>query len=268
MTTPTQTATVTLREVTRENLRDVLKLEVSEAQKRFVAPNTVSIAQAHFYPEKAWFRAIYADETAVGFLMLSDEPRKPEYFLWRLMIAAEYQGLGYAKQAIQLLIAHVKTRPQATELFTSYVPGEGSPGAFYHKLGFVDTGEVEDDENVTRLELVYSDGEQPVPAMGKPLTHVVLFKLKDTSAENIEKTAVKLRSLQGNVPTLKSIEVGVNVIESARAYDIGIITRFDDLAAMEAYQVHPFHQDVLAFMKDKAAAAVAIDYESDEVAVA
>lgn len=263
MTIPTRTSIVSLREVTRENLRDVMKLEVAEAQNKFVAPNTVSIAQAHFYPEKAWFRAIYADETPVGFMMLSDEPRKPEYFLWRLMIAVEYQGLGFGAQAIKLLIAYVKTRPQATELFTSYVPGEGSPGDFYHKLGFVDTGEVEEGENVARLPLTYGEGEAPAPALGKPLTHVVLFKLKDNSAENIEKTAVKLQSLAGNVPTLNSIEVGVNVIESARAYDIGIITRFDDLAAMEAYQVHSFHQEVLAYMKSVMETAVALDYESE-----
>jgi hypothetical protein len=178
------------------------------------------------------------------------------------MIAAEYQGLGLGAKAIKLLIAHVKTRPQATALLTSYVPGEGSPGDFYHRLGFVDTGEMDDGENVARLLLTYEAGEEPAPAVGKPLTHVVLFKLKDNSQENIERTAVKLRSLAGNVPTLNSIEVGVNVVDSTRAYDIGIITRFDDLAAMEAYQVHPFHQEVMAYMKNVMETAVAIDYES------
>ncbi len=79
----------------------------------------------------------------------------------------------------------------------------------------------------------------------------------------MKRVIAKLRTLEGNVPTLNSIEVGVNVVESDRAYDIGIVTRFDDLAAMDAYQVHPFHQGVLAFMKDKMTAAVAIDYESD-----
>ncbi len=263
MSTLTTAATVSLREVTLENLRDILNLEVAPSQTQFVAPNPVSIAQAHFYPEKAWFRAIYADETPVGFLMLSDEPRKPDYFLWRLMVGADYQGLGFGAQAIALLIAYVKTRPQATELFTSYVPGEGSPGPFYHKLGFVDTGEVEDGEYVTRLALKYEEGEEPVPTIGKPLTHVVLTRLKDKSPENVANVIAKLRSLEGNVPTLKSIEVGVNVVESDRAYDVGIVTRFDDLAAMEAYQIHPFHQGVLAYMKKKAESVVAIDYESN-----
>ncbi len=92
MTIPTHASIISLREVTRENLQAVLNLEVTEAQNKFVAPNTVSSAQAYFYPEQAWFRAIYADEIPIGFMILSDNPRKPEYFLWRLMIAAEYQG--------------------------------------------------------------------------------------------------------------------------------------------------------------------------------
>jgi diamine N-acetyltransferase len=58
-----------LREVSAETVRIIYQLEVSEAQKHFIAPNSVSIAQAYFEP-KAWFSAIYADETPVGFLML------------------------------------------------------------------------------------------------------------------------------------------------------------------------------------------------------
>ena len=49
--------TVTLREVTRENLHQVLQLKVKPEQEQFVANNAVSIAQAYFEP-KAWFRAI------------------------------------------------------------------------------------------------------------------------------------------------------------------------------------------------------------------
>lgn len=264
MSTPPPTATVSLREVTRENMHDIMKLKVTEAQNKFIVPSTVSLVQAHFYLEQFWFRAIYADEIPVGFLMLSDEPHRPHYFLWYFLIAAEYQSLGFGRQAIQLLINHVKTRPQATELLVSYVPGEGGPGAFYHKLGFVDTGEVEEGENVARLPLIYANGEAPAPAVGRPLTHVVLFKLKDNSAENVEKTAVKLQTLAGNVPTLNRLEVGVNVVPSARAYDISLIARFDDLAAMNAYQAHPFHQEVLAYMNTVMETAVAVDYESEK----
>jgi hypothetical protein len=58
--------TISLRAVTTENLYAIVKLEVAEAQKQFVAPNVYSMAEAALEP-KAWPRAIYADETPVGF---------------------------------------------------------------------------------------------------------------------------------------------------------------------------------------------------------
>lgn len=149
---PDRNATVTLREITEETLRDILRLKVAPEQEQFVANNAVSIAQAHF-SKHAWFRAIYADETPVGFAMLYDEPEKSEYFLWRFMIDAHYQKLGFGRQALQLVIKHVRTRPNATEFFLSYVPEEGGPKEFYESLGFLHTGEEDDGELVMRLAL-------------------------------------------------------------------------------------------------------------------
>ena len=143
---------ITLREVTEETVWPIMKLQVAEDQRRYVAPNANSIAEAYFSKE-AWFRAIYAGDDPVGFLMLYADEKKPEYFLWRLMIAADHQGKGYGYKAMELLIDHVRTLPKAKELFTSYVPGEGDPSRFYYKLGFIETGEVEDNENVLRLDL-------------------------------------------------------------------------------------------------------------------
>ena len=94
---------VTLREITRENLDDILYLQVTKEQEKFVASNAVSIAQAHFYPEVAWFRAIYADETAVGFVMLEDDPINLSYSLWRLMVDARFQKRGFGRGAIELV---------------------------------------------------------------------------------------------------------------------------------------------------------------------
>ena len=145
-------AKVSLREVTAQTVRDICNLSVAPAQERFVAPNSVSIAEAYF-SEKAWFRAIYAGGTPVGFLMLYDDPQKPEYYLWRFMIADSHQGQGYARRAMELLIEHVRRRPMAEELMLSYVPGEGSPEGFYRRLGFEPTGEVLEREVVMRLRL-------------------------------------------------------------------------------------------------------------------
>ena len=150
---PGRDAAVSLREITQETLRPFLNLKVAEAQTNLVANNAVSIAQAHF-EKYAWFRGIYADETPVGFIMLYDNDDKPEYFLWRLMVGEEYQGMGYGRHAVAHLVDYVKSRPDATQLLVSYVEKvPGNPGPFYEKLGFELTGEKEGDELIMRLKL-------------------------------------------------------------------------------------------------------------------
>jgi len=141
-----------LREITKDTVREICNLSVLKEQSGFVAPNAVSIAEAHF-SEHAWFRAIYFGKKPVGFVMLEDRPEKPEYFLWRFMIDRKYQRSGYGSKAIKLLIAHVKTRPNASVLLTSVVQEEGGPEEFYKSLGFVLTGEKDDGEAVMSLEL-------------------------------------------------------------------------------------------------------------------
>jgi len=143
---------VSLREVTAETVRAICSLEVSPEQRGYVAPNAVSIAQAHFEP-RAWFRAVYAGEQPVGFVMLHDDPEKREYYLWRFMIGAEHQGKGYGRAALDLVVEHVRGRPGADALVSSYVPGEHGPRDFYVGYGFVETGEVDEGEVVIRLPL-------------------------------------------------------------------------------------------------------------------
>lgn len=145
-------AEVTLREITGESVRAICALEVAPEQRGFVAPNAISIAQAHFEP-KAWFRAVYADDEPVGFVMLFEDAEKPEYFLWRLMVDAGHQGKGYGRRTLDLVVERVRGLPGAAELLTSYVPGDAGPRDFYLRYGFVETGEVEGAERVIRLEL-------------------------------------------------------------------------------------------------------------------
>jgi diamine N-acetyltransferase len=143
---------VTLREISADTVRAICELQVAPEQRDFVADNAVSIAQAHFEP-KAWFRAVYADETPVGFVMLWENRDDEEYFLWRFMIASDRQRRGYGARALDLVVAHVRGLPGARALMSSFVPGELGPRDFYLRYGFVETGEVEDGELVIRLEL-------------------------------------------------------------------------------------------------------------------
>lgn len=143
---------VELRTVSRESVRAICRLAVAPAQTSLVAPNAISFAEALFEP-KAWYRGIHADGTPVGFAMLSIDPDKPEYYLWRFMIAADFQGRGYGRAAIGLIVDHVRSLPGAAELLVSWVPAVGGPEPFYAGLGFVPTGEIHDGEVVARLPL-------------------------------------------------------------------------------------------------------------------
>ncbi len=135
--------TIQLREVTRATVTAVCKLDAGDGGRQ-VAPNAVSIAQAHFQGE-AWYRAAYDDEALVGFAMLYDptlveKPEEPDFFLWRLMIDKEHQGKGYGRAVVESLVEHVRTRPGARRLLVSHVKGAEKLSAFYRSLGFEYTG--------------------------------------------------------------------------------------------------------------------------------
>jgi diamine N-acetyltransferase len=155
-------AAVTLREVTSETVIPVCNLTytLTEPQSHMVAPNSLSIAQAHF-SEHAWFRAIYGDETPVGFIMLYQGPGHFDrethvHFLWRLMVARPYQGMGFGRRAVELLVEKIKAEG-ASELLTSCFEGEDGPEGFYHRLGFRRDGKMYGHEIGLRLAL--RDGE-------------------------------------------------------------------------------------------------------------
>lgn len=149
---------VSLREITPDNLRDVLRLQVAEDQKGFVAPNAVSLSQALFAPE-AWYRAIYDGDTPVGFVMLEDEslgrppPAQPSIGVWRLMIDHQHQKRGFGRAALQLVIAHAEAKGLFDRLELSFVPGPGCPEPFYLSLGFRHTGSMDGAEVVLERPL-------------------------------------------------------------------------------------------------------------------
>jgi GNAT superfamily N-acetyltransferase len=145
---------VTLQEVTEDTVTGICRLSdtLTEPKKYFVAPNAYSFAQALFN-KTAWYRAIYAGKAAVGFIMMAADEEKPEYFLWRFMLAEPFHGRGYGRQSIDRLVEYVRSRPGAKELLVSCGQGEGSPEGFYVKYGFIPTGEVIGGEIVLRLPL-------------------------------------------------------------------------------------------------------------------
>jgi len=94
------------------------------------------------------------------------------------------------------------------------------------------------------------------------LTHIVLLRLKDKSEESLQKMKEKLLELKGQIPFLRFIEVGTDIIHAERSYDVALYTKFDTLKDMQEYQVHPAHVKVLEYIQIVKESSVSIDYES------
>jgi antibiotic biosynthesis monooxygenase (ABM) superfamily enzyme len=94
------------------------------------------------------------------------------------------------------------------------------------------------------------------------LTHVVFFRLKPECKDKAKHLVAKILDMKGKIPELREIQAGVDVVQSARSYDVGLIAQLDDLASMQSYQVHPVHQELLKFVGQVVESSVAVDFES------
>ena len=159
-----------LEKVTCKNELDVIRLDIFESQYPFVADNVESLADAYvaITSDEAWAYpfAIYDDDTLVGFLMLGynetalEGPDAPaslrnNYSLWRLMIDKRYQKQGFGREAVRLALEFVRTWPcgKAEACVTSYNPENEVAKKLYASFGFVENGEMDDDEIIAVLKL-------------------------------------------------------------------------------------------------------------------
>lgn len=157
-------ATVELRDiVTAADREAALALRVAPGQEEFVSSVETSFLDAERYPEAvARFWAAYDGDEIVGFAMISDGIPEDAleadptlvgpFFLWRLLIDERYQRRGYGTAAVDAVVEYVRSRG-GDHLLVSYSAGEGNPGPFYERYGFVPTDRVVEGERVLRLEL-------------------------------------------------------------------------------------------------------------------
>mmetsp|Transcript_27354 Transcript_27354/g.88351 ORF Transcript_27354/g.88351 Transcript_27354/m.88351 type:complete len:96 (+) Transcript_27354:152-439(+) len=94
------------------------------------------------------------------------------------------------------------------------------------------------------------------------IKHVVMFKLKDRSASNVEATRLRLETLREAIEVIRSFELGADVVKSERSFDLVAIVTFDSLADLDIYQKHPAHLEILDFLNGVKDTVVAVDYES------
>lgn len=147
---------ITLEKITGANYDAIITLYTYPRQKKFIPTNAYSLIQSMFW-KGAWKRAIYADGVPIGFVMLYTAKAKTEkeIFLWRFMIAKQYQKGGYGSRSLKVVLEHIrKTWPRVTTLKSCYVPGSGSPGKFWLKKGFKHVEQTEEDRKNNEIPIV------------------------------------------------------------------------------------------------------------------
>lgn len=98
------------------------------------------------------------------------------------------------------------------------------------------------------------------------IKHIVFWTLQEeasgrAAAENAALIKSKLEALGGKIPGLLHIEVGIDISRSDASADVALYTELETASALEAYQVHPLHQEVAEFIGQVRAGRIVVDYE-------
>ena len=138
---------VTLRPVDADNWRAVVGLEVTPEQRAFVAEPSYYLALCCY---DTWNPlAIYAGEQVVGFMMWGIDDDK-SCWLGGVLIDQTQQRRGYGRNAVTEAVALLGKQTGSETFALSYLPSNTVARQLYQGLGFVETGELEDDEIVAR----------------------------------------------------------------------------------------------------------------------
>ena len=94
------------------------------------------------------------------------------------------------------------------------------------------------------------------------VTHIALYKLVHANTETVEEARKVLASQAGKVPHFRHFEVGVNLLDSYRAYDLVLRAKFDSMEDLQAYQRHPAHVEVVKYLQGVRQSVITVDYET------
>ncbi|HEY8892059.1 MAG TPA: Dabb family protein [Clostridium sp.] len=90
-------------------------------------------------------------------------------------------------------------------------------------------------------------------------THIVFFKFNNK--EQVSEAKNLLLNMEGKIPQLKGLEVGVDIMHSQRSYDLALITKFDTLEDLNTYAVSEYHvNEVLKYLKPMLESSITVDY--------
>ena len=145
-----RTPVVTLRPVDAGSWRDVAALTVAPGQERFVAAPTYYLALCAYGEVWQPMSMHDADDRVVGFLMWGIDDEDGSCWLGGVLVDVAHQGRGVGRAAVVEALRTLGTRAGSAGFALSYHPENLVAKGLYASLGFVETGEVVDDEAVAR----------------------------------------------------------------------------------------------------------------------
>lgn len=151
MTSKTQGAAgLRLVPVDNENRAECRALSVTEEQLPLVASNAKSLREAAQDPSLVP-RALMDAERVVGFAMYQRRGADSAH-IWRVMVGEEFQGRGFGRRLMELLLAEVKAGG-ARRISISHRPQNRAAAHLFEQFGFVEQDLEPDGEVVRLLEL-------------------------------------------------------------------------------------------------------------------
>ena len=145
-----------LRKIDNHNLEECIALSVTEEQAQYIASNQESLKDASDNPAVARPFAIYIEDKMVGFTMFAFdedwEDPSDRYWLWRFMIDKELQGRGYGGAALKAIIDYFREQGVGNIKLSTKESNKNAI-ALYHRFGFRENGEMNDEEIVLQLDL-------------------------------------------------------------------------------------------------------------------
>ena len=147
---------VRLENINPDNWRILNSLKVKAEQEKYIAANVSILAKAYAYRmDNSKVYAVYNESLPVGLLMQRDFVRDGQMLciLDQFMIAEQYQGKGIGKLAMQQWLTMIKTANKYEAVILCYIEGDEIARNLYDNMGFIHTGEREEDEIIMIYKL-------------------------------------------------------------------------------------------------------------------
>lgn len=98
------------------------------------------------------------------------------------------------------------------------------------------------------------------------IKHIVFWKLRDDIKgaerdELLKKIKSGFEALQGKIPGLLKIEIGINFATGPDGADFSLYSEFDSRASLDGYATHPEHDKLVQIVKPVRIERRVSDYE-------